>query len=193
MTRKAELNRTTNETMISVCLNVDGSGEYEIDTGCGFFDHMLAQLSRHGMFDMNIKSTGDLVIDSHHTIEDTGIVLGKAFSECLGDKAGINRYGNAVTPMDESLCMVTVDICGRPNLVFNGEINGVLGTMDSELIYDFLKAFTDNSGITLHVNVMYGRNNHHKAESIFKALARALREAVKVGDTNNIPTTKGCL
>jgi imidazoleglycerol-phosphate dehydratase len=193
MARKAELNRITNETGISVCLNIDGTGEYEIDTGCGFFDHMLAQLSRHGMFDIRIISKGDLVIDSHHTVEDTGIVLGKAFLECIGDKKGINRYGNAVTPMDESLCMVTVDICGRPNLVLNGEINGALGTMDAELIYDFLKAFTDNSGITLHVNMMYGRNNHHKAEAIFKGLARALRDAVKIGETNGIPTTKGCL
>lgn len=193
MAREAKLNRITNETEISLSLNVDGTGEYVIDTGCGFFDHMLAQLSRHGMFDISIKAKGDFVIDSHHTVEDTGIVLGKAFSACLGDKKGINRYGNAVMPMDESLCMVTVDICGRPNLVFNGEINGALGTMDSELIYDFLKAFTDNSGITLHVNMMYGRNSHHKAEGIFKGLARALREAVKVGETNDIPTTKGCL
>ena len=193
MVRKAELNRITNETGISVCLNLDGTGEYEIDTGCAFFDHMLAQLSRHGMFDLSIESKGDLVIDSHHTVEDTGIVLGKVFTECLGDKKGINRYGNAMMPMDESLCMVTVDICGRPNLVFNGEMNGMLGTMDGELIYDFLKAFTDNSGITLHVNMMYWRNNHHKAEGIFKGLARALREAVKVGDTKDIPTTKGCL
>jgi imidazoleglycerol-phosphate dehydratase len=193
MARKAQLNRMTNETEISIYLNIDGSGEYEIDTGCGFFDHMLTQLSRHGMFDMKIKSKGDLVIDSHHTIEDTGIVLGKAFLTCLGEKRGINRYGNAVIPMDESLCMVTVDICGRPNLVFNGELKGMLGTMDAELIYDFLKAFTDSSGITLHVNMMYGRNNHHKAEGIFKGLARALREAVKIGETNDIPTTKGCL
>lgn len=193
MAREAKLNRITNETEISLSLNVDGTGEYVIDTGCGFFDHMLAQLSRHGMFDISIKAKGDFVIDSHHTVEDTGIVLGKAFSACLGDKKGINRYGNAVMPMDESLCMVTIDICGRPNLVFNGELKGVLGTMDSELIYDFLKAFTDNSGITLHVNMMYGRNSHHKAEGIFKGLARALREAVKVGETNDIPTTKGCL
>jgi imidazoleglycerol-phosphate dehydratase len=193
MARKAQLNRMTNETEISIYLNIDGSGEYEIDTGCGFFDHMLTQLSRHGMFDMKIKAKGDLVIDSHHTIEDTGIVLGKAFLTCLGEKRGINRYGNAVIPMDESLCMVTVDICGRPNLVFNGELKGMLGTMDAELIYDFLKAFTDSSGITLHVNMMYGRNNHHKAEGIFKGLARALREAVKIGETNDIPTTKGCL
>lgn len=193
MDRKAELNRITNETGIKVSLNIDGIGEYEIDTGCGFFDHMLAQLSRHGMFDIRLKSKGDLEIDAHHTVEDTGIVLGKAFLECLGDKKGINRYGNAIMPMDESLCMVTVDICGRPNLVFNGEINGALGTMDAELIYDFLKAFTDNSGITLHVNMMYGRNNHHKAEGIFKGLARALREAVKIGEIDDIPTTKGCL
>lgn len=193
MAREAKLNRITNETEISLSLNVDGTGEYVIDTGCGFFDHMLAQLSRHGMFDISIKAKGDFVIDSHHTVEDTGIVLGKAFSACLGDKKGINRYGNAVMPMDESLCMVTVDICGRPNLVFNGQLKGVLGTMDSELIYDFLKAFTDNSGITLHVNMMYGRNSHHKAEGIFKGIARALREAVKVGEKNDIPTTKGCL
>lgn len=193
MAREAKLNRITNETEISLSLNVDGTGEYVIDTGCGFFDHMLAQLSRHGMFDISIKAKGDFVIDSHHTVEDTGIVLGKAFSACLGDKKGINRYGNAVMPMDESLCMVTVDICGRPNLVFNGQLKGVLGTMDSEIIYDFLKAFTDNSGITLHVNMMYGRNSHHKAEGIFKGIARALREAVKVGETNDIPTTKGCL
>ncbi|OGO77425.1 MAG: imidazoleglycerol-phosphate dehydratase [Clostridiales bacterium GWB2_37_7] len=193
MPRITELNRITNETNISLYLNVDGTGKYEIDTGCGFFDHMLAQLSRHGMFDINIKAKGDLIIDSHHTVEDVGIVLGRAFAECLGDKNGIARYGSMLIPMDESLCMTAVDICGRSNLIFNGEINGVMGTMDSELIYDFLKAFTDNSGITLHVNIMYGRNNHHKAEGVFKGVARALREAVKIGEANDVPTTKGCL
>ena len=193
MSRIAELNRITNETEIAIYLNIDGTGQYEMDTGCGFFDHMLAQLARHGMFDIRIKAKGDLMIDAHHTIEDTGIVLGSLFSKCLGDKKGINRYGSVMMPMDESLCITAVDICGRPNLVFNGEINGDLGTLNSELVYDFFKAFTDNSGITLHVNIMYGRNNHHKAEGVFKGVARALREAVKIEEANGIPTTKGCL
>lgn len=193
MKREVEQSRVTKETDISVYLNIDGTGQYDIDTGCGFFDHMLAQLARHGMFDIKIKGKGDLVVDCHHTIEDIGIVLGSVFSQCLGDKKGINRYGSCLMPMDEALCMTAVDICSRPNLIFNGELTGMLGTMDAELVYDFLKAFSDSSGVTLHVNIMYGRNNHHKAEAVFKGVARALREAVQLGDLENLPTTKGCL
>lgn len=193
MSRMTSIKRKTKETEIELSLEIDGEGIYDIDTGCGFFDHMLAQVARHGCFDINLKAKGDLEIDAHHTVEDVGIVLGKALANCLGEKTGINRYGSIILPMDEALCMVSLDICGRPNLIFNGEINGVLGTMDGELVHDFFKAFVDNSMVALHINILYGRNNHHRTEGVFKAFGRVLREAVRIDNIDEIPTTKGCL
>lgn len=192
--RKAQLSRKTNETDIFVSIDLDGSGTYDIDTGVPFFDHMLEQLSRHSGFDLVVQAKGDTLVDAHHTVEDVGIVLGKALYDCIGDKTGIARYGNAILPMDESLCMAAVDVCGRPNLVYNcGSLQGRVGDFETENIKEFFKAFVNNSFITLHINLMYGENVHHCAECIFKAVARALRKALKTGQNQGMPSTKGCL
>lgn len=192
--RKAELSRKTNETDIYVCIDLDGSGIYDIDTGVPFFNHMLEQLARHGGFDLTVKAKGDVLIDAHHTVEDVGIVLGKALYECTRDKTGIARYGSAMLPMDDSLCMAAVDFCGRANLVYNcSDLKGRVGGFDTENIKEFYKAFVSNSFITLHINLLYGENAHHNAECIFKAAARALKEALKVDETQGMPSTKGCL
>jgi imidazoleglycerol-phosphate dehydratase len=194
--RQAQVNRKTNETEIALRVALDGSGEARIDTGIGFFDHMLNHLSRHGLFDIDIQATGDLHIDPHHTVEDVGICLGKAFLEAVGTPRGIRRYGHAVIPMDEALAEVAVDFSGRPFLVFNADLpKGSLGGFDVELTEEFMQAFAMNSRITLHVNLRYGKNTHHCIEGIFKALAQALRRALETDPRNSdvIPSTKGML
>lgn len=192
--RAAELSRKTNETEVYVSLNLDGNGIYEISTEIPFFDHMLEQLGRHSGFDLIVKARGDIQVDSHHTVEDVGIVLGKVLQQCTGDKRGIARYGGTMLPMDDSLCTAAVDFCGRANLVYNcGLLQGTIGDFDTENIKEFFKAFVSNSAITLHINLMYGENAHHNAECIFKAVARTLREALRIESEQGIPSTKGCL
>lgn len=192
--RLAELSRKTSETDVYVSLNLDGSGVYDIDTGIPFFDHMLEQLSRHSGFDLVIKAAGDLGVDAHHTVEDVGIVLGKVLYQCTMDKTGIARYGSVMLPMDDSLCLTAVDICGRSNLVYNCSIlSGRIGDFETENIKEFFKAFVSNGAITLHINLQYGENAHHNAECMFKSVARALREAIQVDETRGLPSTKGCI
>ena len=192
--RAAELSRKTNETDVYVNIDLDGSGIYDIDTGIPFFDHMLEQLCRHSGIDITVKAEGDIQIDHHHTVEDVGIVLGKAMYECTKDKKGIARYGSMMLPMDDSLVMAAVDFCGRANLVYKCSLlQGYIGEFDSGNIKEFFKAFTSNSALTLHINLMYGENAHHNAECIFKAVARALKEALVVDETQGIASTKGCL
>ncbi|HQI17608.1 MAG TPA: imidazoleglycerol-phosphate dehydratase HisB [Bacillota bacterium] len=192
--RMAQLSRKTNETDVYVSLNLDGSGTYEIDTGIPFFDHMLEQLSRHSGFDLIVKARGDIQVDLHHTLEDVGIVLGKVLYECTRDKTGIARYGSTMLPMDDSLCIAAVDFCGRANLVYNcGPLQGNVGDFDTENIKEFFKAFVSNSAISLHINLMYGENAHHNAECIFKAVARTLKEALRLDGSQGMPSTKGCL
>lgn len=191
--RTAELERDTNETNVKCTLNLDGTGKTTIDTGVGFFNHMLTLMAFHGGFDLDLIANGDLDVDDHHTIEDCGITLGSAFKEALGDRKGIARYGSFTLPMDETLCNVTLDISGRPVSVCHCELNrDSVGMMSTEMVPEFLRAFAVASGITLHVNVYYGDNDHHKIEAIFKALGHALREAVQVnGDA--VMSTKGML
>lgn len=192
--RIAELSRKTNETDVFVSIDLDGSGAYDIDTGVPFFDHMLEQLSRHSGFDLVIKSKGDIQVDSHHTVEDIGIVLGKLLYQCTLDKTGIARYGSTMLPMDDSLCMTAVDFCGRANLVYNcGLLKGRIGEFETENIKEFFKAFVSNAAITLHINLQYGENAHHNAECIFKAVAKALKAALLVDKTLGLPSTKGCI
>jgi len=192
--RAAELIRKTTETDIKLELNIDGSGKYSIKTGIGFFDHMLEQLARHSGFDMNLQIEGDTKVDCHHTVEDAGIVLGKIFRECIGRGMGIRRYGSSILPMDESLCMCAVDICGRANLIFNCSFEkSNIGDLDTEMVEEFFRAFCNNAFITLHINLMYGKNTHHMVECIFKAVARSLREAVSISNEEEVLSTKGCL
>ncbi len=193
ISRKSQINRKTKETDISASLDFDG-GEVQINTGIGFLDHMLTALAVHGGFGLTLEAKGDLCVDGHHTAEDVGIVLGKAFCEALGDKSGIVRYGSAFIPMDESLGFCAVDISGRPFLVFNAEfINEKIGELDACLIEEFMRAFAFNSGITLHLRVEYGKNDHHKAEALFKSLAYALKQAVKPNAEGSVVSTKGVL
>lgn len=191
--RAAVEQRKTKETEISANLNLDGEGKSEIKTGIGFFDHMLEQISRHGNFDLKISVKGDLHIDSHHSIEDTGITLGKAFAKALGDKKGITRFGSALVPLDETLVRAVVDISGRPalytELPFTREI---VGDFPSEMVVEFMRAFAFNAGITLHLEILHGENCHHQIEAVFKALARALKDAVRI-ESDKIPSTKGVL
>lgn len=190
--RKAEITRKTKETVISASLNLDG-GEVKIKTGIGFLDHMLTALGVHGGFGLTLAAKGDLEVDGHHTAEDVGIVLGKAFCEALGDKGGIVRYGSAYIPMDEALGFCAVDISGRPFLVFNVEFtNEKIGELDTCLIEEFMRAFAFNAGITLHLRCEYGKNDHHKAEALFKALAYALKTATRQ-NSGEIVSTKGVL
>jgi imidazoleglycerol-phosphate dehydratase len=192
--RIVSVERQTKETKISVSINLDGSGKAIIDTGVGFFDHMLTAFAVHGSFDLDVSVKGDLNVDCHHTIEDTGIVIGKAFKKALGDKSGILRYGNASIPMDEALATVTLDISGRPFLVFNCEFGSDrIGDFDTQMCEEFFRAFAFNSGITLHANVAYGTNDHHKVEALFKALTYALKSAVKQNETAMPISTKGVL
>ncbi|EAX49007.1 Imidazoleglycerol-phosphate dehydratase [Thermosinus carboxydivorans Nor1] len=195
MTRTATVERQTAETQVKATLNVDGAGRAEIATGIGFFDHMLNLFAKHGLFDLTVTATGDLFVDGHHTIEDTGIVLGRTFARALGDKQGIRRYGTAFVPMDEALAMVALDISGRPYLHFEAAFPVErIGDMASELVEEFLRAFAVHAGITLHVRLLYGRNAHHMAEAIFKALGRALDEATRLdGRIDGVLSTKGTL
>ncbi|WP_123055019.1 imidazoleglycerol-phosphate dehydratase HisB [Clostridium sp. JN-1] len=193
--RKASISRKTNETNINVKIDLDGSGNYKIDTGIGFFDHMLCLMSKHGFIDMEVSAKGDLYVDSHHTIEDIGIVIGKCIERALGDKAQIKRYGTTFLPMDEVLCMVSMDISGRPYLVFDANFSAEkVGQMDTEMVEEFFRAVAFNAGITLHIKVLYGNNSHHMIEAIFKAFGRTLREAVTCDEKiKGIMSTKGIL
>jgi imidazoleglycerol-phosphate dehydratase len=194
--RKAEIARKTNETDISVAVNLDGTGVHSMATGIGFFDHMLDQLAKHSLIDINVKAEGDLHIDFHHTVEDVGIALGEAIKKALGDKKGIRRYASADLPMDGTLTRVAIDVSGRPFLVWKVEFTrDKVGEMDTELFREWFQAFAMNAGVTLHVENFYGDNNHHIAESAFKALARALRDAVEIDPraADRIPSTKGTL
>jgi len=194
--RTAEIARTTNETSITVALDLDGTGTHSMATGVGFFDHMLDQLSRHSLIDMTVKATGDLHIDFHHTVEDVGIALGQAFSRALGDKKGIRRYASCELPMDGTLTRAALDVSGRPFLVWKVAFSAPkIGDIDTELFREFFQAFAMNAGITLHIENFYHDNNHHLAESCFKAVARALRDAVEIDprQADRIPSTKGTL
>jgi imidazoleglycerol-phosphate dehydratase len=191
--RKARIQRKTKETDVQVAINLDGRGDYTIDTSMPFLDHMLSLLSKHGLFDLKIKAKGDIDVDYHHTVEDIGIVFGKAVKQALGSMRGIARYGHATVPMDEALASVSIDISGRPYLVYKVEFSkrSKIKNFDSDLIEDFLQAFVSNSSITLHVGLPYGRNTHHIIEAIFKALGRALSQAVKIDPrVKGVPSTK---
>jgi imidazoleglycerol-phosphate dehydratase len=194
--RSATVHRKTNETEIAVTLTLDGTGRYDVSTGIGFLDHMLEQLSRHSLMDLTVKATGDLHIDQHHTTEDTGIAIGEAFAKALGDRKGITRFGHAYAPMDETLTRVAIDISGRPFLVWKlAFTQPKLGELDTEMFEHWFHAFAGSAGITLHVENLYGRNNHHMIESTFKALARALRAAIAIDPrkADSVPSTKGTL
>ena len=193
--RKSTKKRQTTETAIDVTLNLDAQSPVSIDTGVGFFDHMLTLFASHGRFSLEVKADGDLHIDSHHTVEDVGIVIGQLFKEAIGDKVGINRYGTAYVPMDEALGFVSLDISGRPYLVLDAEFsNDKLGNFDTELVREFLQAFMVHAGITLHARVLYGINTHHKIEAIFKALGQALAQAITINpDIKGVNSTKGLL
>jgi imidazoleglycerol-phosphate dehydratase len=193
--RTAKINRQTKETTIELSLDLDGAGRAKVSTGVGFFDHMLDLLARHGLFDLEVTAKGDLHVDSHHTVEDVGIVLGQALEKALGDKRGIHRYGWAIVPMDESLAQIAVDLSGRPAFVFNVNFTGpLIGQFPVELVEEFLKALSTSAKMNLHVTVPYGTNNHHISEAIFKALAKSLRQATSLDPRNNdVPSTKGTL
>ena len=194
MNRTAEITRKTRETDIKIKLDLDKSGEVSIDTGIGFLDHMLTALAVHGGFSLSVKGAGDLNVDGHHTTEDIGIVLGMTFREALGDKSGIMRYGSAFIPMDESLAFCSLDISARPFLVFNAQFtNERVGEFDTCLTEEFMRSFAFNAGITLHLRVEYGSNDHHKIEALFKALAYALKAAVKRNTDGSVVSTKGVL
>lgn len=194
--RIATVERKTKETEVFVSLNLDGTGEYDVDTGIGFLDHMLEQLSRHSLIDLKVRAEGDLHIDFHHTTEDSGIVIGEAVLQALGDLKGITRYGNAIIPMDETCTRVTLDVSQRPYLIWKVDFTKPkLGDMDTELFKEWFQAFAQAAGITLHIENMYGENNHHIVESCFKGLARALRQAIEIDPrkADAVPSTKGVL
>ncbi len=194
--RSASIDRTTTETRVSVTVNLDGTGAHEIATGIGFLDHMMEQLARHSLIDMTIAAKGDLHIDNHHTTEDTGIALGQAVARALGERKGIRRYASLHLPMDGTLTRVALDISGRPYLVFRtGFTQPSIGNFDTQLVREWFQAFAINAGLTLHVETLYGDNDHHIAESCFKGLARALREAIAIDpqQKDRIPSTKGSL
>jgi imidazoleglycerol-phosphate dehydratase len=194
--RRASVERRTKETEIAVSVDLDGSGRSEIATGIGFLDHMLDQLSRHSLIDLTVKAKGDLHIDFHHTTEDTGIAIGEAVSKALGERKGINRYGDALIPMDETLTRVALDASNRPYLIWKVNFTRPkLGEMDTELFKEWFQAFAQNAGLTLHIENLYGENNHHIVESCFKGLARALRAAVEIDPRKSdaVPSTKGVL
>ncbi|MGY0373588.1 imidazoleglycerol-phosphate dehydratase HisB [Clostridium sp. JNZ J1-5] len=193
--REAVFSRKTGETDINIVLNLDGEGNYEGDTGIGFFNHMLNLMTKHGLLNLKIDAKGDLEVDGHHTIEDLGIALGKCFKKAIGNKVGIKRYGTAFVPMDETLASVSMDISGRPYVVcnFNFTVEKV-GQMDTELVEEFLRAFAFNAEITLHSIILYGKNNHHMIEAVFKALGRAMREAVDIDERiKGVMSTKGSI
>ena len=195
MTRRAEISRDTNETQIRLSLELDGTGAGMRSTGVGFLDHMLDLLARHGRLDLDVSVTGDLETGAHHTVEDTGLALGRCLDEALGDRAGITRYGHAVVPMDEARASASIDISGRPLLVFDAELPiGGTGGMDHELVDEFFRAVASTAKLTLHLQVERGTNAHHMIEALFKAFARALREAVSIDPTETgVPSTKGTL
>ena len=194
--RRATLTRKTSETDISVELNLDGIGAYDNQTGVGFFDHMLDQLSRHALIDMTVRCSGDLHIDDHHTVEDVGIAIGQALAQAVGDKRGIARYGACLLPMDDALVRAALDLSGRPFLVWNVALpTAKIGTFDTELVREFFQALSTHAGITLHVDMLHGLNSHHIAEAAFKSVARALRMALEADprSASVIPSTKGAL
>lgn len=194
--RRATISRATAETDIRLAIDLDGTGKTEISTGVGFFDHMLTLLGRHSLIDLMVEAKGDTFVDDHHTVEDIGIALGKAVAQALGDKKGITRYADVHMPMDETLTRVAIDISGRPFLVFRTDFTGPkIGTFDTELVREWFQAFAINAGVTLHVETLYGVNNHHIAESCFKGLARALRLALAIDPrtADRVPSTKGTL
>lgn len=195
MERKSKIYRETNETNVEVSIDIDGSGICKVNTGIGFFDHMLNLFSKHGIMDLSVIVNGDLNVDSHHTIEDVGIVLGNCIKEALKDKSGIKRYGTSYVPMDEALAQVSIDVSGRPYLVFDADFSvDKVGDFDTEMTEEFFRAVAMNAGITLHARVLYGKNNHHKIEGLFKAFGRALREASDF-DTRikGVMSTKGSI
>ncbi len=194
--RKVQTARATDETSISLTLNLDGSGLYDIDTGCGFLNHMLELFTRHGRFDINLRCTGDVQVDYHHTVEDIAIVLGRAFSEALGDRTGINRYGDITLPMDEALILAAVDISGRAHLGYSLDIpTEKVGDFDTELVEEFLNGFARSLGASIHVRKLSGTNSHHIIEGMFKAFARAMKQAVAIDPefADEIPSTKGTI
>ena len=194
--RSATITRNTAETQISVTINLDGTGQYDNQTGVGFFDHMLDQLSRHSLIDMTIRAAGDYHIDDHHTVEDTGIALGQAIVQAVGDKKGINRYGSCLLPMDDALVRAALDISARPFLVFNLDMpTQKIGNFDTELVREFFQALSTHAGLTLHIDQLNGLNSHHIAEAAFKSVARALRQAVEIDPrmSQALPSTKGAL
>lgn len=193
--RRAEVVRKTAETKIELQLNIDGSGNSSVDTGVGFFNHMLTLMTKHGFMDLKVKCDGDSDVDDHHSVEDVGIVLGQAFLQALGDKAGIRRYASAFTPMDESLSQVSIDISGRPFLYFDVEIpTEKVGTFDTQLVEEFFRAFVNQSGVTLHIQLLHGKNSHHIIESIFKGFGRVLDEATAIDERiKGVRSTKGML
>jgi len=194
--RTAEVTRNTAETQITVKLNLDGTGQAKLSTGIGFFDHMLDQIARHGLIDLDIHARGDLHIDGHHTVEDVGITLGQAVAQAVGDKKGLRRYGHAYVPLDEALSRVVIDFSGRPGLDMNVPFkSGMIGTFDSQLAYEFFQGFANHAFVTLHIDNLKGENAHHQAETVFKAFARALRMALEIDPraAGVIPSTKGSL
>ena len=194
--RSATITRNTAETQISVTINLDGTGQYDNQTGVGFFDHMLDQLSRHSLIDMTIRAVGDYHIDDHHTVEDTGIALGQAFVQAVGDKKGINRYGSCLLPMDDALVRTALDISARPFLVFNLDMpTQKIGGFDTELVREFFQSLSTHAGLTLHIDQLHGLNSHHITEAAFKSVARALRQAVEIDPrmSRALPSTKGAL
>ncbi len=194
--RTATIERKTAETEISVELDLDGTGRYDMATGVGFFDHMLDQLARHSLIDMTVRAKGDLHVDDHHTVEDTGIAIGQALKKALGDKRGIRRYGACLLPMDDALVRCALDLSGRPYLVWNVNLpTETIGSFDTELVREFFQAFSTHGGITLHVDMLHGLNSHHVTEAAFKSVARALRDAVETDPrkADDVPSTKGAL
>ncbi|MBX3622257.1 MAG: imidazoleglycerol-phosphate dehydratase HisB [Rhizobacter sp.] len=194
--RKADVTRNTNETQIRVMVNLDGTGAARLATGIGFFDHMLDQIARHGLIDLDIDAKGDLHIDGHHTVEDVGITLGQAVAQAVGDKKGLRRYGHAYVPLDEALSRVVIDFSGRPGLHMRVDFkSGMIGAFDTQLAYEFFQGFSNHAGVTLHIDNLQGDNAHHQCETIFKAFARALRMALEIDPraAGVIPSTKGSL
>ncbi|NBT09821.1 MAG: imidazoleglycerol-phosphate dehydratase HisB [Betaproteobacteria bacterium] len=194
--RIAEVHRRTSETDIRVCIDIDGSGAVQLNTGIGFFDHMLEQIARHGLIDLQIEAKGDLHIDGHHTVEDVGITLGQAFAKAVGDKKGIRRYGHAYVPLDEALSRVVIDFSGRPGLHMRVDFkSGMIGALDTQLVYEFFQGFANHAGVTLHIDNLLGDNAHHQCETVFKAFARALRAALERDPrmVGVVPSTKGSL
>jgi imidazoleglycerol-phosphate dehydratase len=194
--RTADVNRETRETQIRVQINLDGAGQSNLHTGIGFFDHMLDQIARHGLIDLDIQAQGDLHIDGHHTVEDVGITLGQAVAQAVGDKKGIRRYGHAYVPLDEALSRVVIDFSGRPGLEMHVPFkSGVIGQFDTQLTYEFFQGFANHAFVTLHIDNLRGENAHHQAETVFKAFGRALRSALEIDSRSvgQIPSTKGSL